>query len=195
MLMGYKTPVIGHAGEEWEPYALYVLASVLDGGASARLSRELVRRDKIAASAGAQYDAYARLPNLFLFDGTPTDAHTTADLEQALRAQIERLQEELISPEELERVVTQAVAGKVYEADSMFYQAMEIGILETIGLDHRLIDEEIARLRAVTAEQVRAVARKYLVDENLTVATLMPQAIENTGSTASTVATGGRHGS
>jgi zinc protease len=47
----------------------------------------------------------------------------------------------------------------------------------------------------VTAEQVRAVARKYLVDENLTVATLVPQAIEHTGSTASTVAAGGRHGS
>ncbi len=175
MLMGYKTPVVGHAEREWEPYALYVLASVLDGGASARLSSELVRKQKLAASAGAQYDAYARLPNLFLFDGTPTDGHTTADIEQALREQVTRLQDELISEQELKRVVTQAVASKVYQADSMFYQAMEIGMLETIGLDHRLLDKEIERLRAVTPEQVRDVARKYLVDDNLTVATLVPQ--------------------
>jgi zinc protease len=174
MLMGYKTPVVGHTEREWEPYALYVLASVLDGGASARLSSELVRKQKLAASAGAQYDAYARLPSLFLFDGTPTDAHTTADVENALRAQIARLQDELVSEQELKRVVTQAVAEKVYQADSMFYQAMEIGMLETIGLDHRMLDKEISRLRAVTPEQVREVARKYLVDDNLTVATLVP---------------------
>ena len=178
MLMGYKTPVVGHAEHEWEPYALFVLASVLDGGASARLSTELVRKQKLAASAGAQYDAYARLPNLFLFDGTPTDGHTTADIEEALREQIERLQQELISEQELKRVVTQAVASKVYQADSMFYQAMEIGMLETIGLDHRMLDKEIDRLRAVTPEQVREVARKYLVEDNLTVATLVPQEIQ-----------------
>jgi len=175
MMMGYKTPVVGHAERDWEPYALYVLASVLDGGASARLSSELVRKQKLAASAGAQYDAYARLPSLFLFSGTPTDAHTTADVEQALRVQIERLQEELISEQELGRVVTQAVAEKVYQADSMFYQAMEIGMLETIGLDHRMLEEELDKLRAVTPEQVRYVARKYLVDDNLTVATMVPQ--------------------
>jgi zinc protease len=175
MMMGYKVPVIGHTEREWEPYALYVLSSVLDGGASARLSSELVRKQKLAASAGAQYDPYARLPSLFLFDGTPTDDYTTADIEQALREQIGRLQDELISEQELKRVVTQAVAGKVYQADSMFYQAMEIGMLETIGLDHRMLDKEINKLRAVTPEQVRYVARKYLVDDNLTVATLAPQ--------------------
>jgi len=194
MLMGYKTPVVGQADEEWEPYALYVLASVLDGGNSARLSSELVRKQKLAASAGAQYDAYARLSSLFLFDGTPNDGHTTEQVELALRAQIKRLQDELISAEELKRVVTQAVADKVYQADSMFYQAMEIGMLETIGLDWRLLDREIERLKAVTPEQVRAVARKYLVDENLTVATLVPQQIEP-GAAAVSAPTGGRHGS
>jgi len=174
VLMGYKTPIIGTADKDWEPYALTVAAAILDGGNSARLASELVRREKVAASAGADYDAYSRLPDLFLFDGTPTTGHTIKDVEQGLREQINRLQNELVSKEELERIVTQAIASKVYQQDSIFYQAMEIGMLETNGLDWRLADQEIDRLRAVTPEQVRAVARKYLVDDNLNVAELVP---------------------
>ncbi len=174
MLMGYKTPIVGTADEDWEPYALYVLSSILDGGNSTRLSRELVREQAIAASAGAGYDTYSRLPDLFLFDGIPTDGHTTAELEQAVRGQIERLQKELVEPAELKRVVTQVIAGKVFQADSLFNQAMEIGMLETYGLSWRLIDRELDMIRAVTPEQVRKVAQKYLIDDNLTVAVLKP---------------------
>lgn len=186
ILMGYKTPVVSTAEHEWEPYALYVLASVLDGGNSARLSRELVREQKIAASAGAQYNGYARLSSLLLMDGTPTDGHTTDQVEQALRAQIARLRDELITKAELQRVITQTVAEKVYQQDSMFYQAMELGTLETVGLDWRLINVELERLRAVTPQQVREVARKYLVDNNLTIATLIPESMEKQQAAAAT---------
>ena len=125
---------------------------------------------------------------------TPTDSHSVADVEKALRDQVRRLREEPIEAGELKRVVTQAVAGKVFEADSLFYQAMEIGMLETIGLDWRLAKQEIARLRAVTPEQVQRVAQRYLVDDNLTVAVLDPLPIEG-ASTQRVSAAGGRHGS
>jgi len=194
LMMGYKTPIVGQADEPWEPYALHVLSSVLDGGESARLSRELVRGRGIAASAGAEYGSYSRLPGMFLLDGTPTDGHTVAEVEQALREAVATLREELIAPDELKRVVTQAVASKVYQADSLFYQAMEIGVLETIGLDWRLIDKEIEALKAVTPEQVRTVARRYLVDENLTVATLKPLPMDKKSARPAAQA-GGRHGS
>jgi zinc protease len=191
-MMGYKTPKVGWTEDDWEPYALYVASSVLDGGESARLSRKLVRGSGIAASAGASYGAYGRLPGMFVLDGTPTDGHTVAEVEQALRAEIERLRNELIDPAELKRIVTQAVAGKVYEADSLFNQAMEIGVLETVGLDWRLLDKEIAAIKAVTPEQVRSVAQRYLIDENLTVATLVPLPMEQ--KTARAAVGGGRHG-
>ncbi len=194
LMMGYKTPIVGQSAESWEPYALHVLSSVLDGGESARLSRELVRGSGIAASAGAEYGSYSRLPGMLLLDGTPTDGHTVAEVEQALRQAVATLREELIEADELKRVVTQAVASKVYEADSLFYQAMEIGVLETIGLDWRLIEKEIEALKAVTPEQVRTVARRYLVDENLTVATLKPLPMDEK-SARPAVNVGGRHGS
>ena len=193
LLMGYKTPIVGRSDEPWEPYALYVLSSVLDGGDSARLSRQLVRGSGVAASAGAEYGTYGRLPGMFLLDGTPTDGHTVAEVEQALREQVALLREQLVDEQELKRVVTQAIASKVYQADSLFYQAMEIGVLETIGLDWRLIESEIDALKAVTPDQVRTVAQRYLVDENLTVATLKPLPMDQTPARPAR-ATGGRHG-
>src|SRR5690606_42096286 len=55
-ILGYKTPVLRTASETWEPYALEVLAGILDGGASARFARELVRGQQVAAGAGAGYN-------------------------------------------------------------------------------------------------------------------------------------------
>ncbi len=174
LMLGYKVPVVGRATEDWEPYALAILAGLLDGGESARLPSELVRKQGIAASIGANYDPYTRLANLFLFSGTPTDRHTIADLQQAVFDQIARLQTDPLTPAELNRVINQAVAARVYEQDSLFYQAMQLGLLATIGLDWRLSTVEIDRLRAITPEQVRTVAQRYLMEDNLTIATLKP---------------------
>ncbi len=179
LIMGYKVPVLKTAGEEWEPYALEVLAGILDGGNSARLSRELVRGQQLAASAGAGYDLYAMRETLFLLDGTPAENRTIETLEKALRKEIERLKLEPIAPAELARVKAQVVAGKIYEQDSPFYQAMQMGTLETVGLGWQRMQEYSDRIQAITAEQLQKVARKYLIDERLTIAELVPLPLEN----------------
>ncbi len=180
LLMGYQAPVLNtvDSDSEWEAYALEMLAGVLSGGDSARLSKYLVRDSQIAASAGANYSLYSRLPDLFLLDGTPAQGHTVADLEQALRKQIKRLQDEKVSDAELARIKAQVVASEVYGRDSTMGQAMQIGTLETVGLDWRLIDDYVTKVSAVTAEQVQQVARKYLIDDHLTVAVLDPLPID-----------------
>jgi len=178
MLMGYHAPVHTSAGRdgvaEWEPYALSILAGVLDGGQASRFERELVRDKKIASSINVDYPAVSRSPNMLLVDATPTKGHNAAELEQAIRAQIARVRDQPVSPEELKRVKAQVVASNVYSHDSVFYQAMQIGSMVSDGLDWRLLDDYVQRLNAVTAEQVQAVARKYLVDTNLTVGVLDP---------------------
>ncbi len=180
LLLAYKVPVLKNAVEdparvrEAEIYALEVLAGVLDGGASARLSRYLVRERRIAATAGAHYDPHDRLESLFVFDGVPAEGKRISDVEEALRAEVAKLREQLVAPEELRRIKTQVIANEVYQRDSVFYQAMQIGLLESVGLPWRLKDQYVDRIKAVTAEQVREVARKYLIDDRLTVATLEP---------------------
>ncbi len=174
LLMGYKVPVLMTAKDSNEVYALEVMAGVLDGGNSARFSKELVRGKQIAVSAGAGYDMYDRIDNLFLFDGRPATGHSIEELEKEIRAQVQRLHTTLATQGELDLIKAQVVASKVYELDSVFYQGMQIGTLETVGLDHKLLDEYVNRIRAVTPEQIQAVAKKYLIDDGLTVAILEP---------------------
>lgn len=179
LIMGYKAPVVLSAPEQpWEPYALEVLAGVLDGGTSARLETELVRGQALATSVGAGYDAYDRLQTLFVFSGTPSSGSSVAKLENALRDQISRVAETPVSDQELDRVKAKIRAGKVYEQDSIFYQAMQIGIMETVGLDWKELERYYEHLDAVTPEQVRAVARKHLTEDRLTVAELIPLPID-----------------
>ena len=184
LLMGYHVPVFSSVEtktEDWEPYALTVLSGVLDGGQSARFERDLVREKKVAVRVGAGYDAIGRAATLFLFDGTPAADKSTKDLEQTIRSEIERIKKEPISAEELARVKAQVVASDVYRRDSVFYQAMQLGQLAICGLDLNLLDERVRRISAVTPEQVSAVARKYFVDSNLTVAVLDPLPIPANG--------------
>jgi zinc protease len=152
-----------------------MLAGVLDGGASARFERELVRGSEVAAGVGVGYSPVARHPGLFVIQATPSERQSLDRLEAVILAQLRRVRVERVSDEELERVKSQVTARDVFGRDSGFYQAMQMGMLETVGLRWTLADARPARLQAVTAEQVQAVARKYLIEENMTVTRLEPQ--------------------
>ena len=174
LVMGYKVPVLKSATEEWEPYALEVAAGILDGGNSARLESRLVRGQQIAASVGAGYDLYSRLPSLFMLEGTPVQGKTLQFMEKALLAEVRKLQDEPVTAGELDRVKAQVAASKVYERDSIFYQAMQLGTAETVGLSWKTVEDYVDKVNAVTPEQIRKVARKYLVEDYLSVGYLEP---------------------
>ena len=178
LLMAYHAPVLRDVDKDWEPYALEVLAGVLDGNPAARLNRSLVREQQVASEVGAGYDTVARGPALFVVEGTPSEGKTVGALETAIRAELERIKKDGVTAEELARVRSQVVAAKVYQRDSMFYQGMVIGQMELSGLSYKDIDARLAKLQQVTPEQVRDVARKYLTDDNLTVGTLDPQPLD-----------------
>jgi len=175
LAMSWKAPKLRDVRNDREPYALEVLASVLDGHDASRCARNLVRGSRIAQSAGAGYDATLRGEASFTLDGQPADGRSVADLEAALRAEIRRIQDEGVSAEELARVKTQTVAAQTYKRDSLMAQAMEIGGIEAAGYNWRDIDTLLEKIRSVTAEEVQAVARKYFKDDTLTVAVLDPQ--------------------
>ena len=183
ILMGYKVPVLKTATNEADAYALEVLAGVLDGGSSARLSSDLVRGKQIAVAASAGYGLISRMSDMFELEATPAEGKTVIELEAALKNEIKKLQQALISKEELQRIKAQVLASDIFQKDSGFYQAMEIGTLETVGLGWQKANDYVANINKVTAEQVREVAQKYLVEDHLSIAYLEPQTINSSAET------------
>ena len=175
VVMAYHAPVLRDVENDWEPYALFVLNGILDGNDASRLNREVVRTLRVADAANSSYDLINRGPALFFLDGVPAEGKTVADVEAALREQIRVLVERGVSNDELQRVKAQVAAAQVYARDSVYYQALRIGMLHTIGLPYDSSDLQVRKMREVSAEQVREVARRYFIDDNLTVAVLEPQ--------------------
>jgi zinc protease len=178
LLMAYKAPVLRDVAKDREPYALAVLAAVLDGNDSARLKRRLVRERRIADEVSASYEVYARGPGVLMLDGVPAEGRTVAELETALRTELAAIATDGVTQPELERAKIQFVAGQVYKRDSIFAQALEVGMLESAGLSFRDAERILAEVRAVTTDEVRAAARRYLVEDGLTIATLDPQPMD-----------------
>jgi len=177
LLMGYKVPVLNTLKDDSDAYALEVLAGILDGGNSARLSKHLVRGQQIAVSASAGYSLSSRLQDLLTLSGTPAEGKTVAELEAALKNEIKDLQTHLVSEEELQRIKAQVLAGAVYQQDSNFYQAMLLGMMETVGIGWQEVDRYVDKINQVTAKKIQEVAIKYLVEDHLSIAYLDPQPI------------------
>ena len=172
--LAFKAPTLRDVEKDDDVHALDVLSAVLDGFDNARLPARLVRTERVANSVGASYSSNARGPVLFVLDGTPAAGTTTEQLEKLLRDEVRRIAQEGVTEEELKRVKNQLIAGQIYKRDSVFGQAMEIGVMEMTGISYKQIDRIIEKLGQVTAKQVQAVAAKYFNDDQLTVATLVP---------------------
>lgn len=178
IMLGYKVPNMLNLQDKSEAYALEVLASILDGGNSSRFAKELIRGKEIASEASASYSGYGRMADLFTLGGMPAKGQKLEAVKTALLEQIDKLKQAPVSSEELERVKAQVIASEIYERDSQQGQAMVIGSLESVGLGYKLADEYVDHILAVTPEQIQAVAKKYLVEDSLTVAELDPQPID-----------------
>ena len=175
--MAFKVPSLSSLDDpQADALALTVLSAVLDGYSGARLDRALTQGDnRVADSAGSYNGLWGRGPQVFTLYGVPANGKTAEQLEAGLREQVARVARDGVSEAELNRVKTQWVASEVYKLDSVFNQARELGNYWVQGQPLDAGERLIARLRAVTPDQVKAVAAKYFGDDQLTVAILRPQ--------------------
>lgn len=175
LFMGYQTPSYLTQPEPWHAPALTLLASILDGGESARFAKNIVRNQSLAVSAFADYSPFMRQDNLFILGGLPQQSKTLADLENGIRKEIARIQNELVSKAELERAKIQFKANDIYSLDSISTQANMIGNLEAINLSWQDKDKFLEQIDNISAKQIQAVAKLYLNKDALTVAHLVPE--------------------
>lgn len=155
------------------PYALSVLHDALAGDGTARLQKNWVRQQPLAVAVGADYDLLARADGLFVLTGYPAKGVDTARLQAALQGEIAAIAQKGITEAEVQRVRTQAEAGREYAKDSMSTQAQIIGGLENAALGWQAEDEVQRRLQAVSGADVQAAAR-FLQAQKPTVVVLNP---------------------
>jgi len=198
LIMAWKAPRLNDPRKDVDPYALEMLAQILDGHEAARLPAALVREQQVAVSVDASYDATHRGPGLFLLQSSPRPGHSVAELEQSIRAVLADVAKNGVTAQELKRARSQLQSSEIYKKDSVMGQAMEIGMLETLGYGWQSSTLMLDRLNQVTESDVQRVAQSYFTDDQLTMARLVPQPLDAAelaarAKRAESVQAGGRH--
>ncbi|MCS6884524.1 MAG: pitrilysin family protein [Acidobacteriota bacterium] len=161
-------------GRHRDFYPLLVLEAVLTRGQTSRLRRALVETGlaiQVQAYATRLYD-----PGTFEVKATVAAGVENAKVEGVIRSEISKVQKEGISQEELARAKVQLLAERAYTCDGPTAVTDCLSEAISIGEWKSYLDFE-RKLSAVTAEEVCYVAKKYLIDDNLTVGHFEPTAI------------------
>jgi zinc protease len=132
-----------------------------------------VYEKRMVLGAGGEYSYSSIDPSLFWFYATPLPEQTPEAVEQALLDEVERLKQEPVPTEELERARNQIEASFVWQQDSVFSRSSVLGRFEMLG-SWRLLEDYLPRLRAVTPADVQRVARTYFPVDRKNVSILLP---------------------
>jgi zinc protease len=177
----YHVPNATHA----DFYPLVALDSILGGGGSlnpfgsgtsnksSRLYKALVETNLAAGVAGSLNPTVD--PYVYSIFAVARAGKTPAEVEQALDAEISRMQQTPVSPADLAKAIKPARAFFAYDTESVTRQGCWLGITEIFGT-YEWFEQHLERLEVVTPEDVQRVAQKYLLKTNRTVGHFIPTA-------------------
>jgi zinc protease len=151
-----------HTAAAGESEALDVLSSLLGSGSNSRLYQALVIDQDIALNVGAGYDGTALDYSPFQVSVTPKPGTTLPQIEAAMDAVLAEVIEKGVTAEELERCKNGLIASTVYAQDNQTTLARWFGAALATGLTVEQVQSWPDRIRQVTADSVRAAARRYL---------------------------------
>ena len=179
VLLGYHVPSARHP----DAPALAVLSQILTGGRTSRLFQRLVIRERVATTIASFQFPGSLYPRLFTFQGVPIAPHTTLEIETAVSEELDRLQREPPTAEELQRVRNQVEASSIQRLQSNFGLAFQLSNSEALWYDWRQTFRDQAAQTQVTAGDVQRVVKTYFTPTNRTVATLVRPPKPATGGT------------
>lgn len=149
-------------GHEGDAEALDLLGEILGGGMRSRLYQKLIVEQGIASSAGAYYGGDALDDGTFVIYGAPRGDATLEQVQAAINAEVERLIKDGVSETELDQARNRFLKSMIFARDSQTGMARIYGSALAVG--HKV--EDVLgwpdKIRAVTPEQVRDVAQRYL---------------------------------
>jgi len=173
MMMGWRTVKVTHP----DLYALHLLEDILSRGESSRLVKT-VRNDKqlVNTISASSYNPCYNAADFTVLSSL--DVENVKMAEKAILEEMHRLRDELVAVEELEKAKNQRVSDQVFSNQTAEDQAMQIG-KDLIRAGNPLFSEAyLEKIREVTAEDIRRVARTYFGDDAMTVAVLRPTGTE-----------------
>ena len=175
IMIGYHKPPI----EDEDGYVLEVIDALLSQGRTSRLYIKLVKEKELAVSVSSTANMPGeRYPNLFVITAVPRLPHTTAELEEAIYAELERLKNEPVEQRELTKILNQLDASLIRSLSSNSGLAAQLAYYEAIAGSWRYLLDVREKVAMITPEDVMRVARKYFTRSNRTVAILVKKVKE-----------------
>jgi zinc protease len=169
ILIGYRGVPVRHADRA----ALDVLAKLLTGGRSARLTKRLVRDLEVATSVDADL-TWSKHDDLFMIDLQARPGRTAGDLLASLDDTLAELASRPVSDAELARAKRQMRADYVRGLQRVSGKANQLGFFDVVFDDHRAMFGLEQEWNAVGAADIQRVARAYLQPARRTVVELQP---------------------
>jgi zinc protease len=170
--IAYHVPNITSA----DAFPLEIASELLADGKSSRLYKSLVVEKRMVVSVDAGYDMTSFDPGLFIVSGQMRPGVKTQDAIAEVDKMLAQLRDKPVGAEELQKAKNLEQAEFVFGQDSVFREAMMLGIYQLLG-NYRDLDKYLAGIDKVTAPEVQNAARKYLVDSNRTEGVLIPTGV------------------
>lgn len=156
VVMSYHIPAQGTP----DFYAVKMLGQLLSQGESSRMQKIIVDEQQKAVFAGS-FALDLEDPGANLMFGIANLGVDPADLERAMNAVIEDVQNNLVSEREFQKLLNQIESDFVSANNTVAGIAESLANYEMYYGDANLINTELERYRKVTREDLRRVARKY----------------------------------
>ena len=145
-------------------YVFDILSDVLSNGRSSRLNQHLVQEKQLFSSIDA-YISGSVDAGLFHIAGKPSAGVSLERAEAAVRDELDRLQQELVDGQELEKVKNKFESTQIFGNINYLNVATNLAWFELLGKAEDL-EKEVERYRSVTAMQLREVAQSAFRKEN-----------------------------
>ncbi|HEY8468358.1 MAG TPA: pitrilysin family protein [Longimicrobiales bacterium] len=168
--MGFNIPPHDHP----DTYALQLLSSIFSQGESSRLHQRLVKEERAALQVVSFLNS-RQGPGSFLFYALPNQGVGLERLEALIAEEIEKLTRDGVTERELQKAKNQLRADQIMGRQTVFAKTEALQHYRRYHGDPAEVNRDLDRYMAVTADDIRAVARKYLTEANRTVMTVVPQ--------------------
>ncbi len=169
VLVGYRGPALG----DGDHTVLCVLNEVLFGGRASRLYERMVVVSEVATDLRGWVSTF-RDPGLYEVFLTARAPHGRDDLLREFDAEVARVQEDLVTDDEIERAKARLELGLLQSLDTAAGKAEQIGFYDTVLGDPRGAFAKLEAYRRVSRGQVRTAARRWLRAACRTIVTVLP---------------------